>query len=144
MISVNQRRDTNVAYIPERGSMWIAEAVVDGVPYIARSRNGTPNALTRVLVEAGVPDDVMRVYHEGLRGYLEWPVPQGRHTNLFGGRLDAAAERQIHPIAGIDGSGTGFAIYCGLSLPRYFKLPGAEAHKSPFWMMLYRCPGVWR
>ena len=73
MITVYQRRDTNISFTPERGAVWIAETVFASIPYIARSRSGAPNALARVLVEAGVADDLMRVYHEGLRGYFEWP-----------------------------------------------------------------------
>ena len=83
MITVYQHRASNVPYTPERGSMWIAETVVNGVPYMAQSRNGAPNALARVLVDAGVADDVMRVHHEGLHGYLEWPSFHKAATRTF-------------------------------------------------------------
>ena len=72
MITVHQRRDTEVSYTPQRGAMWIAETVIDGIPYTAQSRNGAPSELARVLVDAGVADDVMRVYQEGMRGHMEW------------------------------------------------------------------------
>src|SRR5690242_7156492 len=121
MITVYQRRETNVSYTPERGAMWIAETVVDGVPYIARSRNGAPNALARVLVEAGITDDVMRVYHKGLRGYLEWPSFYKAATRTFSeGASTPLRNVKYSPAGRTGGSGTGFAIYCGLSRLRYF------------------------
>lgn len=63
--------------------MWIAETVIDGTPYSAHSRNGAPNELARMLVEAGVDDDVMRVYQEGVRGYLEWRSMHHAATRTF-------------------------------------------------------------
>src|SRR4051794_513370 len=83
MITLHQQRDTEAAYTPKRGAMWIAETVIDGIPYTARSQNGAPNELARVLVDAGVGDDAMRVYHEGVCGYLEWPSMHQAATRTF-------------------------------------------------------------
>jgi hypothetical protein len=53
---------------PNNSCYWVAEAVVDGVSYGARSRRGAPHELARVLVAAGIGDAPMRGITAGLRG----------------------------------------------------------------------------
>ena len=50
------------------GCVWIAEIIVNGVSYVARSRHGAPQDLARVLVAAGIPDAPMQVTTAALRG----------------------------------------------------------------------------
>jgi hypothetical protein len=66
MISVDQCPDETKR--SSRGCPWIAECVVDGVTYAARSRSGAPYALARVLADAGIPDAPMVVVSQGLKG----------------------------------------------------------------------------
>jgi hypothetical protein len=47
---------------------WIAETIINGIVYSTRSRHGAAHELARVLVDAGIPDAVMRVTTAGLRG----------------------------------------------------------------------------
>jgi hypothetical protein len=53
---------------PGKSCRWVAEAIIDGITYTARSRHGAPNELARVLVAAGIPDAPMAVSHGRLRG----------------------------------------------------------------------------
>jgi hypothetical protein len=53
---------------PNRDSIWCAATTVDGQHYEADSRNGAPNELARSPVAAGMPDQPVRITHEGLRG----------------------------------------------------------------------------
>ena len=50
------------------GCSWIAETIINGIVYSARSRHGAAHELARVLAAAGIPDAVMRVTTAGLRG----------------------------------------------------------------------------
>src|SRR5437764_4298804 len=52
------------------GCSWIAETIINGIVYSARSRHGAAHELARVLVMAGIPDAVMRVTTAGLRGEM--------------------------------------------------------------------------
>lgn len=51
---------------------WIAEAVIDGTPYAARSQHGAPHELARLLVTAGIPDQPMIVRSFGLAGHATY------------------------------------------------------------------------
>src|SRR5438132_7769823 len=53
---------------PNKSCRWVAEAIVDGITYTARSRHGAPNELARQLVAAGIPDAPMVAAHCGHRG----------------------------------------------------------------------------
>jgi hypothetical protein len=44
------------------GSAWHAACAIDERIFEATSRHGAPNALARVLVEAGIPDDDVEVH----------------------------------------------------------------------------------
>jgi len=57
---------------PENSCSWIAECEIEGVHYEARSRRGAPHELARVLVAAGIADDVLRVRSLGLRGWADY------------------------------------------------------------------------
>lgn len=54
----------------ERGCYWQAECEVDGVRYVARSRNGAPNELARKLLAAEIPDAPLRIVSRGWRGHV--------------------------------------------------------------------------
>ena len=43
------------------GSLWQAETEIDGKTYSATSRHGAPQALARVLIDAGIPDQPVEV-----------------------------------------------------------------------------------
>ena len=49
------------------GALWEAATEFDGNVYSAASRHGAPQALARVLVAAGVPDQPVEVPLRGLR-----------------------------------------------------------------------------
>lgn len=51
-----------------RGSAWLA--TIDG--YSARSRSGASFALARTLVDAGLPDQPVRVTQAGIAGYVTY------------------------------------------------------------------------
>jgi len=51
-----------------RGRAWVAECVVDGVPYSVRSYTGASYALARALVAAGVADQPLTMTIDGLPG----------------------------------------------------------------------------
>lgn len=53
---------------PNNSCRYVAECVVGGVTYSARSRRGASNELCRALVAAGVPDGPMRVQERGHKG----------------------------------------------------------------------------
>ena len=46
------------------GSLWEASTEIDGMSYSAASRHGAPQALARVLVAAGIPDQPVKVRSE--------------------------------------------------------------------------------
>ena len=57
---------------PRSACAWIAEAIVDGRTYTARSRHGAANELTRQLVAAGIIDRPMVIHYRGLAGTMTW------------------------------------------------------------------------
>ena len=67
MIRVHQRPEERTRSA-NNGCCWIAEAIVNGILYSARSRHGAPHELARALVAAGIPDSPMQVMTAGLRG----------------------------------------------------------------------------
>jgi hypothetical protein len=77
---------------PNSGCAWIAEAVVDGRAYTARSRHGASNELARRLVAAGLADRPMVVRvnsgRPGTTAYrsfhkaAEWTYSEGAATTL--------------------------------------------------------------
>jgi hypothetical protein len=54
----------------ERTCFYEAECEFDGRRYSAKARRGAPNALARVLVSAGVPDQLVEVRQTGLKGAI--------------------------------------------------------------------------
>ena len=69
MIRVYQHAEENTRSA-NNGCSWIAETIINGIVYSARSRHGAAHELARVLVMAGIPDAVMRVTTAGLRGEM--------------------------------------------------------------------------
>jgi hypothetical protein len=57
---------------PSRGAVWIAETIVTGVTYSTRPRSGAPFRLARVLIAAGVPDQPVQVYTDGIKGFITY------------------------------------------------------------------------
>jgi hypothetical protein len=57
---------------PNSACIWVAEVMVDGRIYTARSRHGAPNELARQLVAAGVIDRPMVVHYRRLAGTMTW------------------------------------------------------------------------
>jgi hypothetical protein len=53
---------------PNSACAWVAETMVEGRVYVARSRHGAPNELARQLVIAGLPDRPMVVHYRGRVG----------------------------------------------------------------------------
>jgi hypothetical protein len=72
VIVIHQRIDLN-SRTANSGSAWIAETIVDGMTYSARSRNGAPLSLARKLIAAGVEDQPVRVFSDGTAGYMTYP-----------------------------------------------------------------------
>jgi hypothetical protein len=80
MIRVYQHPEENTRSA-NNGCSWVAEAIVNGISYSARSRHGAPHELARVLVAAGLPDAPMRVATAGLLGettYRSFHAAAGR------------------------------------------------------------------
>jgi hypothetical protein len=67
---------------PENNCSYQAEAIVDGERYCARSRRGATFVLARRLVAAGIPDQRVKVTHEGLRGELRYGSSLHRMAEL--------------------------------------------------------------
>jgi hypothetical protein len=74
-----------------RGRAWIAECVVDGTSYSARSYSGASYALARALVAAGVADQpiTMTVHgllgsqtHRSIYGLAEWAISEGASVGI--------------------------------------------------------------
>jgi hypothetical protein len=57
---------------PNSACAWVAEAMVDGRMYTARSRHGAPNELARQLVAAGIADRPMVIHYHGVAGTMSW------------------------------------------------------------------------
>jgi hypothetical protein len=55
---------------PNSACAWVAETMVEGRVYVARSRRGAPNELARQLVAAGLADRPMVVHHRGRVGTM--------------------------------------------------------------------------
>src|SRR5882762_4423710 len=72
MIVVHQRPDEETR-TPGKSCHWIAEGMVEGRVFTARSRHGAPNELARALVAAGIPDAPMQIATAGLRGETTYP-----------------------------------------------------------------------
>jgi hypothetical protein len=58
---------------PENSCSYLAETEIDGQRYEAKSRRGAAHELARALVAAGIPDQPVRLTHEGLRGEMRYP-----------------------------------------------------------------------
>ena len=52
--------------------VWVAETMVEGRVYVARSRHGAPTELARQLVAAGLADRPMVISYRGLAGTMTW------------------------------------------------------------------------
>jgi hypothetical protein len=57
---------------PSSACAWVAEVMVDGRPYNARSRHGAANELARQLVAAGIIDRPMVIRYGGRAGTMTW------------------------------------------------------------------------
>jgi hypothetical protein len=55
---------------PNSSCAWIAETMVEGRVYVARSRYGAPNELARQLVAAGLADRPMAIRYRGRAGTM--------------------------------------------------------------------------
>jgi hypothetical protein len=55
---------------PSSACAWVAEVMVDGRTYTARSRHGAPNELARHLVAAGIADRPMVIHYRGVAGTM--------------------------------------------------------------------------
>jgi hypothetical protein len=71
MITMRQR-PLETTRTADRSSVYEAECEVDGQCYSARSRNGAPNELARVLVAAGIPDQPVESHHAGIKGWITY------------------------------------------------------------------------
>jgi hypothetical protein len=70
-IRIHQHPDETTR-TPSRSCQWLAETTIDGTAYSARSRNGAPYALARVLVEAGIADQPVTVISAGTKGEMTY------------------------------------------------------------------------
>ena len=57
---------------PNSGCVWLADCVVEGQRFEARSRHGAANALARELVAAGIADRPLEVHFDGVSGCQRW------------------------------------------------------------------------
>jgi hypothetical protein len=57
---------------PNSACTWVAETIVEGRVYVARSRHGAPNELARQLVAAGLVDRPVVIHYRGLAGTMTW------------------------------------------------------------------------
>jgi hypothetical protein len=57
---------------PDGPCDWVAETMIDGQSFSARSKHGAPNELARQLVAAGIPDASMEIAYAGLRGTMSY------------------------------------------------------------------------
>jgi hypothetical protein len=71
MINIHQRPLPETR-TPENSCTWVASAEIDGIVYLARSRRGAAHELARALAAAGLPDQSVRVEHDGLAGYMSY------------------------------------------------------------------------
>jgi hypothetical protein len=71
-VIVHQRAE-EASRTPGKSCCWVAETIIDGRTFTARSRRGAANELARVLTAAAIPDAPMHVYTHGIRGCLTTP-----------------------------------------------------------------------
>jgi hypothetical protein len=57
---------------PNSACAWVAETMVEGRVYVARSRHGAPNELARQLLAAGLADRPMVIHYRGRPGTMNW------------------------------------------------------------------------
>ena len=57
---------------PNSACAWVAETMVEGCVYVARSRHGTPTELARQLVTAGLADRPMTIHYRGRAGTMTY------------------------------------------------------------------------
>jgi hypothetical protein len=57
---------------PNSACAWVAETMVEGRVYVARSRHGAPNELARQLLAAGLADRPMVIHYRGRAGTMTW------------------------------------------------------------------------
>lgn len=67
LIVIEQRIDPD-SRTATRGSAWVAETVIGGQRFSARSRSGAPFELARQLVAVGLPDQPVEIFTQGVRG----------------------------------------------------------------------------
>ena len=53
-----------------RGTMWLCTTTIDGMTYKARHRTSSSYELARLLVQADIVDQPMRIIHEGIKGCM--------------------------------------------------------------------------
>jgi hypothetical protein len=77
---------------PDRACYWVAETTLENGRYFtARSRNGAPNELARLLAAAGIPDQPMQtydqrgvkaLYYKSFYGAAKWTYEESAHVPL--------------------------------------------------------------
>jgi hypothetical protein len=94
---------------PNSACAWVAEAMVDGRTYTARSRHGAANELARQLLAAGLPDRPMTIYYRGLAGTMTYRSFHAAATWTFseGDRPLRRVRYRERPEGVSLGSGTG-------------------------------------
>jgi hypothetical protein len=68
-IEISQRPE-EATRTPENSCCWVAETMIVGKSYAARSRRGAPHELARLLASAGIPDQPVIVRSRDLAGHL--------------------------------------------------------------------------
>jgi hypothetical protein len=96
-IIVHQRPDEPTR-TPNKSCRWIAEAVVDGRTFTARSRYGVSGELARVLVATGIPDAPMQVHSAGLCGYAAYRSFHEAAKRTY----EESATRPVHRVRWVD------------------------------------------
>ena len=101
-VIVHQRAE-EATRTPGKSCYWIAETIIDGRTFTARSRRGAAKELARVLAAAGIPDAPMHVHTHGIRGCLTtssfheaaiWTYEEAAATQLHRARWVDPAVRQ--------------------------------------------------
>jgi hypothetical protein len=68
---------------PNSACAWVAETMVEGRVYVARSRYGAANELARQLVASGLADRPMVIHYRGLAGVMTYGSFHAAATRTF-------------------------------------------------------------
>jgi hypothetical protein len=76
-------RSDEATRTPNSSCAWVAETMVDGRVYVARSRYGAANELARQLVASGLADRPMVIHYRGRAGVMTYGSFHAAATRTF-------------------------------------------------------------